>query len=309
MPRSRNDDLRLSVLLTCVALATSRIGLVAHELYGAHELVGHGGTALALGAHVTEVRLFWFAGGWIHYVFPGASLAALLAIAMGGIAVELACGLGLALAVRGHDFHKRIARGIGAALVVHGSWYLANGAWSGLGDGQLLYRVLGDARYAVAIAAGAITCIAAFVGARGVFGALAGTLSAHRVAGTCIAIAIAAGVHAGLAAGELRIRHDAAYTQVMAPERERIVARELATWTNEQGSAASDAAVAAERAKLEAAHRTFPFAWLLAIGAGACAAIGARRSPLGDPRPLPLAAAGLVAAASIGGVILLSYVT
>ena len=118
---------------------------------------------------------------------------------MGGIAVELACGLALALAVRGDAFGRRIARGIGAALVLHGSWYLATGAWSGFGDGQLLYRVLGDARYAVAIAAGAITCAAAFVGARGVFGALAGTLTSHRVAGTCIAIAIAAGMHLGLA--------------------------------------------------------------------------------------------------------------
>jgi len=304
MPRSRNEVLRLSVLLTCAALATSRLGLVAHEL------VGHGGTALALGAHVTEVRLFWFAGGWIHYVLDDASVGKLLAIAMGGIAVELACGLALLLAVRGDAFGRRIIRGIGAALVLHGSWYLATGAWSGFGDGQLLYRVLGESRYAVAIAAGAVTCTAAFAGARGVFGALAGTITSHRVAGTCIAIAIAAGIHTGLAVGELRVRRDQAYTSVMAPERERIVARELASWTNEQAAAPSDSALAAQRAKLEDAHRVFPFAWLLGICAAVCAVVGARRSRLGEPPArLPLAFAGAAAAISIGGVILLSYLT
>ena len=303
MPRSRNEVLRLSVLLTCVALATSRVGLVAHEL------VGHGGTALAVGAHITDVRLFWFAGGWIHYQLVDGSLAALLAIAMGGIAVELVCGTAMFWLVRGDTFGRRIGRGIGAALILHGSWYLATGAWSGFGDGQLLYRVLGDARYAVAIAAGAITCTAAFLGARGVFGALAGTVSQHRIVWTLVAIAVAAGIHLGLALGEIHIRRDQAYVQVMQPERERIVARELATWTQAQGSAADDTAVAAERTRLEDAHRTFPFAWLLGICAGISAILGARRSRLGEPLVLPLGAAAGGAAIAIAGVVALSYVT
>ncbi len=303
MPRSRNEVLRLTVLLTCVALATSRVGLVAHEL------VGHGGTALALGAHVTDVRLFWFAGGWIHYQLADGSLAAFLAIAMGGIAVELICGTAIFLIARGDTFGRRIVRGIGAALVLHGSWYLATGAWSGFGDGQLLYRVLGNGRYPVAIGAGAITCTAAFVGARGVFGALAGTVSRHRIAWTVVAIAVAAGVHLGLALGELHVRRDQAYVQVMQPERERIVARELATWAQAQGSAADDTAVAAERARLESEHHTFPFAWLLGISAGICAILGARRSRLGEPVAISLRAAAGAAAIAIGGVIALSYVT
>src|SRR3569623_1791178 len=192
------DALRRGALLSCVALATSRLGLLAHEL------VGHGGTALAVGAKVTDVRLFWFAGGWIRYVGAG-SVAAALAIAMGGIAVETACGTALWLAVRGdasggNTLGRRIVRGIGAALVVHAGWYLATGAYAGFGDGVLLYRELGGARVPVAIAAGGVTCGAAFLGAREVMGALAAA-PRHRIAGTLGALGLAAGLHAGHALG------------------------------------------------------------------------------------------------------------
>src|SRR5450432_3773037 len=149
--------LRLAGLLALVALATSRIGLLAHEL------LGHGGAALAVGADVTEVQLFWFAGGWIRYHLPGAPMASALVIAMGGIAVELACGTLLAVAARGTTLGRRLVRGIGAALVVHGSWYLATGAWHGYGDGVQLYHVLGNARYPVAIAAGLVTCASGYL--------------------------------------------------------------------------------------------------------------------------------------------------
>src|SRR6185312_6887821 len=107
------DVLRLGALLACVALATTRLGLLAHEL------VGHGGTAMAVGGKVTEVRLFWFAGGWIRYAgIPG--VAASLAVAMGGIAVETVCGTALWFAVRGdaqraNSLGRRIVRGCAAA--------------------------------------------------------------------------------------------------------------------------------------------------------------------------------------------------
>jgi hypothetical protein len=301
MPRSRIEVLRLTAVLACLALATSRVGLLAHEL------LGHGGTAVALGGHLTEVRLFWFAGGWVRYELPDSSLAQMLAIAMGGIAVELAVGTAIVLLARGDSLSRRLVRGIGAALVLHGSWYLATGAWSGYGDGQLLYTVLGDWRYAVAIAAGAITCSAAFVGARSVFGGLVGSLSEHRIAGVIGAVAIAAGLNLGLALGELHVRRDRAYTMMMQPQRERIVARELTAWTREQGSAIDDAQVAAQRAKLEDEHRTFPFAWLLAACTTFAGIAGAWRSRLGEPARLPLRASAIAAAISIGAVIALSY--
>jgi len=67
------ETFRLAALLACVALATSRLGLIGHEL------VGHGGVALAAGATDLEVQLFWFAGGWIRYQLAESSLAASLA--------------------------------------------------------------------------------------------------------------------------------------------------------------------------------------------------------------------------------------
>jgi hypothetical protein len=294
MPRSRIARIvSLAGFLACVALATSRIGLVAHEL------VGHGGTAIAVGGHVDEVRLFWFAGGWIHYQLDSATLAKLLAIAMGGIAVELVAGAAIIAASRG-----RIVRAIGAAIALHGSWYLATGAWSGFGDGQLLYKVLGDWRYPVAIAAGSITCAAAYFAAKQAFGALT---SGQHVAWTLVAMAIAAALNVALAAGELRVRRDRAYAQVMAPERERIVARELDAWQASQGSAITEPAIAEQRAKLEAEHATFPFAWLLGLCTAIAAIAGALRSPRVEIYALALRRAAIAAAISTGGVIALSY--
>lgn len=315
------DVLRLAGLLACVALATSRLGLLGHEL------VGHGGVALAAGARVTEVRLFWFAGGWIRYQLAEPSVAAALAIAMAGIAVELVVGIALWLAVRAASnpasgggrsrkraaassnndgLGRRILRGIGAALVVHAAWYLATGAWHGFGDGLVLYRVLGAARWPVAIVAGLVACGAGFAGAREVLGALAETLPRHRLVGTAIAVVVAGGANAALAAGELHLRHDATYTETMQPEATRVVERELARWAAAQPGPVEADARAAEQARLEREHRTFPFAWLLGAAVAASVIAGARRARPGDGRPPSrrlLAIAGATAAVATCAVI------
>jgi hypothetical protein len=266
------DVLRLGALLACIALATSRFGLLAHEL------VGHGGTAVAVGAHVVEVKLFWFAGGWIRYV-GAPSTAAALAIAMGGIAVESVAGVAL-LCVRGAALGRRILRGIGYALVLHASWYLATGAFSGFGDGVLLYRELGSARLVVAVGAALVTCAMGFLGAREVFGALAAT-QRRPLLGTALAVVLAGGLHAGLAVGELQLRRDRTYVETMTPERERQISAELARW-----QAAHPAAAEPERAAavhvIEAAHPpTFPFTVVLAIAAALAVAAGAWRAKPG----------------------------
>lgn len=272
------DVLRLAGLLAGLALATSRIGLIGHEL------VGHGGAALAVGARVSDVQLFWFAGGWIRYQLAEPTLPAMLAIALAGIALELVAGLALWLAVRGDRLGRRLVRGIGAALVVHATWYLATGAFHGFGDGLVLYRALGSARTAVAIAAGIVTCGAAYLAAKAVLGVLAATLPGTgraRVLGVLTAAVLAGGLHAGLAAGELAIRRDATYQATMAPERERVIARELGAWQREQAArgAETDAeARRAQRLRLEAKHRTFPFVWLLAAATVAAVIAGALRA-------------------------------
>jgi hypothetical protein len=302
------EVLRLAALLAALALATSRIGLIGHEL------VGHGGMALACGGTIVDVQLFWFAGGWIRYQLADPSTAAVLAIAMAGIGLELVAGAALGAFVRGATLGRRLVRGIGAALVMHATWYLATGAFHGFGDGIVLYRVLGDARVAVAIAAGLVTCTVAYLAARDVLGTLAATLRGStkaRVGGVLVAAVLAGGLHAGLAAGELWLRRDPTYTATMQHQRDRDIAMELAKWQRERaarGIAIDDTAKRAEQAKIAAKHETFPFVWLLAVATVASVVAGAVRArKIADEtiRNRLLATAVAVAAAAICAVIVL----
>jgi hypothetical protein len=296
---------QLTALLACVALATGRLGLIAHEL------VGHGGTALVVGGRILGVKLFWFAGGLIRYDLDDPSLAAQLAVSMGGIAIEIAVGGTLWLAVRGDGLARRLVRGVGATLVLHALWYFATGAWHGYGDGVLLYRELGDARIPVAIAAGVVACAVAFALARGVIGAIVAAVPGRRIAGAAIAMAIAAGVNIGLAVGELAIRPDATYGAIMTHERDREIARELARWLAEQkraGVEVGDAARQQQMAQLESEHRTFPFRWLLAGCVLASLIAGALRTQPRAPEFVSrrlLVTAIAIAALSIVAVIVL----
>ena len=294
---------KLTGILTCVGLATTRIGLIAHEL------VGHGGTVIAVGGQVTDVQLFWFAGGWVRYRL-GAPGQGELAVALGGIALEAVVGSVLWWTyARREGLGARITCGIGAALIVHACWYLATGTWHGYGDGVGLHRDLGDAKWLVAVPAAAIVCAAAYAGARGVFGALAATLPERRIAGTLVAVAIAGGLQLGAAVGEVRLRRDATYTQTMRSERDRLISLELARWAELQrrhGRAPS----AEERARAEQsfaeAHRTFPFAWLLGVLTLASIVAGAVRARPSVPAPVTrrlLVVASAIAGASIIAVI------
>src|SRR5689334_13016358 len=135
--------LPLAALTFVVALATSRFGLIVHEV------VGHGGTATALGGHIDALRLFWFGGGWVSY-HGGFGTAALVAIAMGGIATEWIAAIGLALVARGKaGLGRVVAAGAATGFAIHGGMYLAVGTFYGSGDGALLHHLLGDARWLV----------------------------------------------------------------------------------------------------------------------------------------------------------------
>jgi len=293
--------MRLTGLLLAIALATSRFGLLGHEL------VGHGGTALLVGGRVTDVQLFWFAGGWIRYQFaspPGTP--ALLAIAMGGVAIEALCGTALWTLVRGDTLGRRLLRAIGATFVIHATWYFATGAWHGYGDGQLLYRELGSARFPVAIFAGAITCVCGFFAAREIVGPLVATASRRWM--FVIAALLAGGIHAGLAVGEVRLRQDATYADVMQPERERAVDRDLERWAMyEHKGQVTEAQRAAEHARLEKVHHTFPFVWLLAVCAVLAILAGTWRSLARTTERLPITN-GLVRRATICALIAIATV-
>jgi len=278
----------------------------------AHELVGHGGATKLVGGRVTDVQLFWFAGGWIRYQFAATpSTSALLVIAMGGVAVEAVCGAAMWLAIRGGGSGRLLLRAIGAVLVMHATWYFATGAWHGFGDGQLLYRELGSARYPVAILAGSITCGVGFLAARMIVGPLA-SVAGWR--GLAIAALLAGGIHAGLAIGEVKLRADTTYTEVMQPERERAVDRDLARWAayEAQHGPITPEARDAEHARLEQAHRTFPFAWLLAVCAVTAIFTGAWRSRRSEPIAIAnrlLARASSCAAIAVATVIAIDLLT
>lgn len=264
--------LRLTALLVCVGLATSRIGLVVHEL------IGHGGATLAVGGTVTNVWLFTFAGGWIRFRATGGHLV----IAMGGIAVEAVIGALLVLVfARREQLAGRIVRAIGCALIIHASWYLATGTWHGYGDGVQLHRLLGDSRWIVAVPAALVACAAGYAGAKIVLGSLAATVPGSRrarFAGTVVAIVLAGGIQLGAALGEVALRRDPTYATAMRPERERVISREMGQWIEAQhreGQAPSDADRARMRREVADRHATFPFAYVLgglllvSIGLGA----------------------------------------
>nr|MBA3455122.1 hypothetical protein [Deltaproteobacteria bacterium] len=287
--------LRLTALLVCVGLATSRIGLVVHEL------IGHGAATLAVGGTVTDVQLFYFAGGWIRFRATGGELV----IAMGGIVVEVVVGAALVSGFARRDqLAGRIARAIGCALIIHASWYLATGTWHGYGDGVQLHRLLGASRWLVAVPAALVTCAAGYAGAKIVLGALAATVPGSRrarVVGTVIAIVLAGAIQLGAAVGEVVVRRDPTYTTAMRPERERVISRELAQSIEaqrRQGQAPTDADRARLRREIADRHQTFPFAYVLgallvvAIGAGAARS---RATPGGTLSPRLVAIAAAVA--------------
>lgn len=169
---------RLTLLLACLGLAISRVGLVAHEVFG------HGGAAVAFGGRVLEVTFFWFAGGWIRYSTPALDERGALLIQLGGILTELGLGLAACLYARLAVLarQRRQARRGGSApppsypltalelggllFIAHGLWYAATGTWHGFGDGARLHALLGEARYPVALLLGALLCATAAGAAR-----------------------------------------------------------------------------------------------------------------------------------------------
>ncbi|HEY4058455.1 MAG TPA: hypothetical protein VGM39_17705 [Kofleriaceae bacterium] len=292
--------LRLAALVLCVGLATSRLGLLAHEL------VGHGGAATLMGGHVTMVRLFWFAGGWVRYenLTHGR-----LFVSMGGIGLEIVIGglLLLLLMRRARSFAVVIGRCVGAALVIHPAWYLATGAFLGYGDGAGLHDLLGSASVAVWLPAALLAISAAFFASRMAVGAFT------QVAGgrAFVVLALVVGLGAQLAASqiELRVRRDESYTAMMTHANKRDAFREYAAWLAQQkqrGAVPEDVQRAQLQKTLDNAPPEFPFAYVLGALLGIAVLAGALMT-----RPAPdavltsrlLAAAAATALGSIALVI------
>ena len=278
---------RLACLLAGIGLATTRIGLVVHEL------VGHAGVAMAYGGTVLDIRLFWFAGGWIRYDLPQRSTAAQLAVSLGGIALEIVIGVALWLAVRRATLGGKLVRAVGAAIAIHGAWYLAVGTYHGFGDGWFVRKQLGDARHAVAIAAGVAVIVMTYFAARAIARVLAATIpggARAKIAGVLAAALVAGGLQAALAIGEVRIRRDVTYGAIMQTQSARTVARELAEWDRQQRARGVTIDAAARRARARALaeqHRELPFAYILGVLAVLAAIAGAIRARPTPDAPIP----------------------
>jgi hypothetical protein len=271
---------RMFAVFFLVGLAASRLTLVLHEL------VGHGGAATLLGGRVVDYGLFYFGGGWIRYQWPpGESLAAALAVSMGGIALEvIAAAAALAVAfwtrVRNAPVAQVALVGFATADLLHAGFYLATGTHHGFGDGGLLHAELGAARAALVVPVAAADVIAGFLLGR-CLARLAGHWSGARSRGGRAAAMVSAAAMAALAHGALTLSERAAvrdptYSRIMQPESERRAEHDLQRMAAEargRGAPLDERAIAAVRAELERRHRAFPLvpvlAGLLALAWGA----------------------------------------
>ena len=248
----------------------------------AHELVGHGGAALAVGGQVTEVQLFWFAGGWIRYDLPHRARAALLAIAMGGVAVELVAGTAAvarssaATSLGPARSRARSARRSSSTR----RWYLATGAWHGYGDGRCSIASSATRAIRSRSRAGAVDVRVRRTSARAACSARSlrrcRGIARARIARSSRCRSRAASTPGSRSASS-QLRRDATYAaddgaRARARDRARSRARGLASAPRR----ATDAPRRARRGARSSRRRTatFPFAWLLG---------GARRRSRSSP--------------------------
>lgn len=283
MPPTLNRFARLAVALFLIGLLTSRVTLLVHE-FG-----GHGATSMSVGSTITDHRLFVFAGGRIHFDRPEPySAIERLYISMGGIALEIIVGallLLVAASLRKRPLARVAVLGFAAINLVHGLFYLATAAFHGFGDGWGLHRMLGDAKWWLAIPVGLAAIVVTFFLARVVAASLRGWLRRYsplvQVGLIAGGVAIAGGLHAGLTFGELKIAPDPGYAKLMEKESVRKVDRDLARYMAMQrarGAAPTKNQIASKRAALKDEHQDFPLAIVLGVCVGLAACGGVWRS-------------------------------
>lgn len=304
---------RLGALFALIALATSRLTLVVHEL------VGHGAVAEAVGGEVERVRLFWFAGGFVEMSLPAdASGLDRYMVFLGGVGLELLAG---AAAVLGAARLRpgsvaRIGLGaFGAINLVHAGFYLTAGTHHGYGDGRILHAALGAARPVAVAVASLLLCAGAFLLARRLIAQVRRRLPGSRPASLAIiagAIAMAGATHAALAFGELALREDRTYAAIMQTESSRQVDQAVAAHAR-QAPEVDPAELARLRQRLAEQHRQFPLRALLVLGLALSLLLGAASSPQPDTRLAPLrwrdlAGPGIACSAALALVMVLSAV-
>jgi hypothetical protein len=287
---------RLSLFALGVALITSRVGLVLHEV------VGHGVAAMAYGAEIREVHLYATAGGWISYNRDAPwTWTAALVVQLAGIAVELVLAAAAALLARWAAQRDRpaLAAALGGAALgffVHAGFYFAAGTYHGLGDGHIVHIMLGRARPWVTWPAAALVVTVTYLGARWLGGRVRAWLPARSTAAQlgalALALVLAAAAHAGMAAAEVALRPSPTYQAIMKPQRERVIDEDVAAWAQAEaahGRAPDRTAIRARRRALDAERpRTFPFGAVLGVAIALAAVVGAARSRPSSREPAEL---------------------
>ena len=268
----------LAAVFLLVALATSRIALVGHEL------VGHGLTAVALGADLVSYKLFVFGGGWVTYRWPAGppSEAVSLVVALGGIGLELVAGaIALLLWRRSRAAVARVASmAVATILLLHAGFYLAAGTHHGFGDGRALREALAEWRWLVVVPVSIAVVGGGFLLARRLASEVANWVEGGAMARAgqiLVAAVLAAAVHGALTFGERALTRDDTYARIMEHEDVRLVARDLGQFAAQarqvRGRAPTAEELAAAKARFEEEHREFPLALVLGVLLGiACLA-------------------------------------
>ncbi|HEY8147230.1 MAG TPA: hypothetical protein VIG06_31340 [Kofleriaceae bacterium] len=302
--------LLLAAVFALVALATSRITLVAHEL------VGHGLTAVALGADLVSYRLFLFGGGWVSYRWPDGPPGEVggMAVAMGGIGLEVIAGaIALVVALRSRRPVARVGLlATATILLLHAGFYLAAGTHHGFGDGRAVQEALGAWRPLVVVPAAAAVVIGGFflaarLGREVTAWVDGGPLA--RAAQIAAAAVLAAAAHGALTFGERALTSDSQYARIMEHEDVRLVARDLGRFAADarraRGRPPTEAELAAARARLAEEHKPFPLAPVLAVALGLACLAGLWRAvtrasdPASDARWRAALWPGIVCAGSV----------
>jgi hypothetical protein len=174
---------------------------------------------------------------------------------------------------------------------VHGGFYFAAGVHHGLGDGALVHQKLGSARGWLTWPVAAVIVTVTYFGARRLGAVVRAWLPARTAAAQlgalALALGVAAGAHAGMAATELALRPSSTYQAIMKPAREKAIDADVASWASTEaraGRAPDRTAIRARRAHLDRERpKTFPFGPLLGVAIALAAAAGAARGRPASP--------------------------
>lgn len=263
----------LAAVFALVALATSRVALVGHEL------VGHGLLAVALGARLVSYKLFLFGGGWVTYRWPAGppGEGVSLAVALGGIALEVVAGnVALVLGLRSRGAVARVGwMSVATILLLHAGFYLAAGTHHGFGDGREVHEALGALRWMIVVPASIAVVAGGFLLARRLAREVVSWVEGRplvRAGQIAAAALLAAAAHGALTYGERVLARDETYARIMEHENVRLVSRDVGKFAAEmreaRGRAPTPAEIAAARARFEEQHREFPLAIVLGVMLG-----------------------------------------